>query len=180
MPQIKTNTYESISAFVGFSNFVKKFLAAQKPQHICFAFDESLGTCFRNKIFEDYKANRPSAPDELKIQFSLCRELLDILGIIPGYGIAADTINFLLYFVRGEYGDALFSLICLIPTVGSLLGLTGKYIAKYFENSPPEYREYYKSMVSLKDRAKEFQMIENKNLDLDNIAYQDSDQEYSP
>ena len=81
MPQIKTDTYESISAFIGFSNFVKKFLGTQKPQHICFAFDESLGTCFRNKIFQDYKANRPSAPDELKIQFSLCRELLDILGI---------------------------------------------------------------------------------------------------
>jgi len=81
MPQIKTKNYESISAFVGFSNFVKKFLESHKPKYICFAFDESLGTCFRNNIFRDYKANRPAAPDELKIQFSLCREFLDILGM---------------------------------------------------------------------------------------------------
>ena len=81
IPQIQTRNYESISAFVGFSNFVKKFLITQKPKHICFAFDESLGSCFRNIIFKDYKANRPTAPNELKIQLSLCREFLDILGI---------------------------------------------------------------------------------------------------
>ena len=81
MPKIKTKKFESISAFVGFSNFVRRFLISQNPKHICFAFDESLGTCFRNKIFKDYKANRPNAPDELKIQLSLCREFLDIIGI---------------------------------------------------------------------------------------------------
>ncbi len=81
MPQIQTKRYDSISAFVGFSNFVKKFLDSEKPEYICFAFDESLGTCFRNKIFRGYKADRPTAPCELKIQFSLCREFLDILGI---------------------------------------------------------------------------------------------------
>lgn len=81
MPQIKTKNYKSISALIGFSNFVKKFLVTQNPKYICFAFDESLGTCFRNEIFKSYKANRPTAPDELKIQFSLCRELLDILGL---------------------------------------------------------------------------------------------------
>ncbi len=81
MPQIQTKNYESISAFIGFSNFVRKFLVTQKPRYICFAFDESLGSCFRNNIFKDYKANRPSAPNELKIQLSLCRELLDIIGI---------------------------------------------------------------------------------------------------
>jgi len=88
MPQIQTKRYKSISAFVGFSNFVKKFLDAEKPEYICFAFDESLGTCFRNKIFRGYKADRPTAPSELKLQFSLCREFLDILGI---KNFASDT-----------------------------------------------------------------------------------------
>ena len=81
IPPIKTQKFLSISALVGFSNFVKSFLKTHKPKRVCFAFDESLGTCFRNNIYRKYKQNRPMAPDELKVQFKLCRELLDILGL---------------------------------------------------------------------------------------------------
>ena len=81
MPVIKTKGYESISAFLGFCNFVIKFLQTYKPLYLSFAFDESLGTCFRNKIYPDYKRSREKAPEELKIQFKLCREFLNLLGI---------------------------------------------------------------------------------------------------
>lgn len=81
IPPIKTKNYESVSAFMGFMNFVIKFLEENKPQRICFAFDESLGTCFRNKLYKKYKYNRDMAPDELKIQFQLSRKFLDLLGI---------------------------------------------------------------------------------------------------
>ena len=81
IPPIKTQKFLSISALVGFSNFVKSFLKTHKPKRVCFAFDESLGTCFRNNIYRKYKQNRPMAPDELKVQFKLCRELLNILGL---------------------------------------------------------------------------------------------------
>ena len=106
--------------------------------------------------------------------------LLDILGIIPGYGIAADTVNFLLYFVRGEYSDAFYSLICLIPTVGSLIGLSIKYLIKFIYNKNPDFRNYYNSVKSLKDITKELQIVENKNLNLDDIAYKDQENEYNP
>ncbi len=81
MPTIKTKEYESISAFLGFCNFVIKFLKTYRPIYLSFAFDESLGTCFRNKIYPDYKKSREKAPEELKIQFKLCREFLNLLGI---------------------------------------------------------------------------------------------------
>ncbi len=81
MPKIKTKNYESISAFLGFCTFFLNFLSKIKPKYILCAFDESLGTCFRNKIFPDYKKNRDSAPKELKIQFNLCRNFLTLLGI---------------------------------------------------------------------------------------------------
>jgi len=81
MPIIKTKKYESISAFLGFCNFVIKFLKTYNPHYLSFAFDESLGTCFRNKIYSDYKKSRERAPEELKIQFKLCREFLSLLGI---------------------------------------------------------------------------------------------------
>lgn len=105
--------------------------------------------------------------------------ILDLLGIIPGYGIAADTINFLLYFIRGEYTDSFYSLICLIPTVGSLIGLTAKYLIKYFSNKNPDYRKYYNSVASLKEITKELQIVENRNFDIDNIVYNEVENDYS-
>ncbi len=81
MPKIKTKNYESISAFLGFCTFFLDLLSDIKPKYILCAFDESLGTCFRNEIFPDYKKNRENAPKELKVQFNLCRNFLDLLGI---------------------------------------------------------------------------------------------------
>ena len=94
-------------------------------------------------------------------------------------GIAADVVNFLLYFVRGEYSDAFYSLICMIPTVGSIIGLTTKYVSKYLYNRKPEYQEYYNSMKSLKDITKELRIVENKHKDLDNFAYKDEQEDFN-
>jgi len=80
IPPVKTRNFESISAFLGFSNFVLKFLSNYQPRYITFAFDESLGTCFRNDYYCDYKKNRELAPDELKMQLNLCRQFLDLIG----------------------------------------------------------------------------------------------------
>ena len=55
LPPIKTPKYESIAAFIGFMNFVLKFLVDNKPNKICFAFDDCLGTCFRNEYIETTK-----------------------------------------------------------------------------------------------------------------------------
>ncbi|MDX1335163.1 MAG: 5'-3' exonuclease H3TH domain-containing protein [Gammaproteobacteria bacterium] len=67
-------------AVYGFTDFVYQFLAEQQPTHIGFAFDESLKTSYRNEIYPEYKANRESAPEELKRQFQYCRAFLRALG----------------------------------------------------------------------------------------------------
>jgi len=103
MPPVETKNFESIAAFLGFSSFVIRLLSEHKPSHISFAFDESLGTCFRNKIYPDYKKTREIAPDELKKQFELCREFLTILGLdnhASNYYEADDIINTLAFNVR--------------------------------------------------------------------------------
>lgn len=81
MPEIVTKKGISISSFMGFSSFIRNFLYKYKPKKICMAFDESLGTCFRNKIYKDYKKNRPYPPDDLINQFQLCKDFLNIIGI---------------------------------------------------------------------------------------------------
>ena len=69
------------NAVFGFSDFVLQLLLQTRPSYIGFAFDESLASSFRNEIYPDYKANRESAPEELRRQFQYCRTLLRASGL---------------------------------------------------------------------------------------------------
>jgi len=80
----------AVNALFGFTDFVYQVLTAEKPQHIAFAFDQSLSTSYRNKIYPEYKANRDPAPPELKNQFGYCREFLRCIGL-PEY--ASETFE---------------------------------------------------------------------------------------
>lgn len=70
-----------VNAVFGFSDFVYQLLTETRPEHIGFAFDESLSSSYRNEIYPEYKANRKSAPEELKRQFQYCRQLLRYTGL---------------------------------------------------------------------------------------------------
>lgn len=72
---------EPVNAVTGFGDFVLRLLTQAAPTRIGFAFDESLASSFRHDIHPAYKANRPPAPESLKRQFRLCRELVHALGI---------------------------------------------------------------------------------------------------
>lgn len=59
---------------------------------------------------------------------------LDVLGLIPGYGEAADLTNAALYAKKGEYLMAALSIISMIPVVGDAIGKGGKigmYVSKF-------------------------------------------------
>ncbi len=70
-----------VNAVHGFLDFVYRLLASEQPQRIAFAFDESLKTSHRKKIYPEYKANRPPAPESLRRQFQYCRRFLKAFGI---------------------------------------------------------------------------------------------------
>lgn len=70
-----------VNAVYGFLRFITDLLEQARPSHIAFAFDGSLTSSFRNEIYADYKANRESAPVELKAQFDMCRGLVSTLGM---------------------------------------------------------------------------------------------------
>ena len=70
------------NAVHGFARFLLDLLEREHPQHIAIAFDEALDSCFRNVLYPAYKANRTPAPADLKMQFQLCRDFLDALGIV--------------------------------------------------------------------------------------------------
>lgn len=59
---------------------VFKIFREEKPQYFLFVLDGQ-GKHFRHEAFPEYKANRPPAPEELKIQFEPTKEMLKKLGI---------------------------------------------------------------------------------------------------
>jgi DNA polymerase I len=66
-----------VNAVLGFCNMLWKLLREMpednQPTHLAIVFDKSEIT-FRNKLYPDYKAHRPPAPDDLIPQFPLIRE----------------------------------------------------------------------------------------------------------
>jgi 5'-3' exonuclease len=68
-------------ATFGFARFLGDLIERAKPELIAVAFDESLTSSFRNKIYPAYKANREPAPADLKHQFARCREFCDLVGV---------------------------------------------------------------------------------------------------
>src|SRR5437660_764949 len=66
-----------VNAVLGFCNMLWKLLREMppdnRPTHLAIVFDKSEIT-FRNKLYPDYKAHRPPAPDDLIPQFALIRE----------------------------------------------------------------------------------------------------------
>ena len=69
------------NAVHGFARFLLELLEQERPKHIAIAFDEALDSCFRNKLYPAYKANRDPAPEELKRQFTHCKALCAALGL---------------------------------------------------------------------------------------------------
>ena len=65
-----------VGAVSGFCNMLQKYIdgqnAADAPTHVAVIFDHS-GKSFRNDIYDQYKAHRPPAPEDLVPQFPLTR-----------------------------------------------------------------------------------------------------------
>ncbi len=70
-----------VNAVHGFARFLGDLIESVGPTHVGVAFDASLVTSFRHRLYPAYKANRESAPEDLKRQFALCRELCGALGV---------------------------------------------------------------------------------------------------
>ena len=70
---------QSINAVYGYAGFLLDLLTHQ-PELASVAFDESLVSCFRNRIYPEYKANRELPDENLKYQFEQCQRITGLLG----------------------------------------------------------------------------------------------------
>ena len=68
------------SAIFGFVTMLEDLLKREQPEFICVAFDPS-GTTFRHEAFEQYKAQRPKTPEDIKAAVPYIKEIVEALGI---------------------------------------------------------------------------------------------------
>ena len=77
LPPLTRSDGAPVGAVQGFCNMLWKLLEDLKgedePTHLAVIFDYS-GESFRNELYDQYKANRPPAPEDLVPQFPLIRE----------------------------------------------------------------------------------------------------------
>lgn len=79
---------ENTSAIYGFVITLEDLLKRVKPTHVAVAFDPQ-GPTFRHEAYEQYKAQRPETPEDIRKAVPVIKQLLDAMNIpvleVPGY-----------------------------------------------------------------------------------------------
>lgn len=77
---LSTSTGEPVNATFGFTSMLMKALLEEKPDYIAVTFDRPSPT-FRHEQYTEYKAHRPTLPDNMRPQFGRIREMVQAFGI---------------------------------------------------------------------------------------------------
>ena len=104
-PDMQDADGNPVHALYGFARFLGDLLEKARPEYVAVAFDASLSTSFRNRIYPAYKANREPAPPDLALQFARCRQLCAHLGLAAFDSTeyeADDIIGTLVHKLREE------------------------------------------------------------------------------
>jgi DNA polymerase I len=81
LPDMADRDGNPAHAVFGFAKFLSDLIEHARPEYIAVAFDQSLTSCFRSKIYPAYKANRERAPVDLCLQFERCFEFCQHIGV---------------------------------------------------------------------------------------------------
>lgn len=95
-----------VNALYGFGSFLVSFLEKWDPTRVSFVFDRP-GPKFRNRMYPEYKANRPKAPEDLVSQIPLIQEFVKCLGfpVLSIEGVEADDVIASLALKMSEDGN---------------------------------------------------------------------------
>ena len=78
LPSLSTATGQPTGAVLGVVNMLYKLIDDFGPDQMAVVFDAP-GKTFREELYEEYKANRPPMPDDLRSQVA---PLLEVKGFI--------------------------------------------------------------------------------------------------
>lgn len=93
LPPLSTSKGEPTGAIRGVISMLQKTVQEWRPDYAGIVFDAK-GKTFRDDMYDQYKANRPSMPDELGVQIKPIHDFVRAMGlpllIIPG--VEADDV----------------------------------------------------------------------------------------
>ncbi len=78
-PSLTTAAGEQTNAVFGFASMLLDVFTSRRPEHAVVALEG--GRTFRHDSFEAYKAHRAEMPDDLRVQVSRVRQLIEALNI---------------------------------------------------------------------------------------------------
>ncbi|RUL70198.1 DNA polymerase I [Dyella choica] len=104
LPPLSNAKGEPTGALFGVVNMLRATLKA-KPDYVAFVSDAP-GPTFRNVLYEQYKANRPPMPDDLRAQIEPMLKIVGALGfpILRVSGVEADDVIGTLASQAHEHG----------------------------------------------------------------------------
>ncbi len=93
LPPLSTSKGEPTGAVHGVLSMLNKLLREQSGDHIAIVFDAP-GRTFRDEMFEEYKANRPPMPDDLRAQIQPLLDAVPAMGLplLRIDGVEADDV----------------------------------------------------------------------------------------
>ncbi|QLE79495.1 DNA polymerase I [Francisella sp. Scap27] len=93
LPFLTNKQGEPTGAILGVINMLKKLPTKYNTEHVAVIFDAK-GKSFRNDIYSEYKANRKSMDDELRVQIKPLHEIIKKMGfpLIVVDGVEADDV----------------------------------------------------------------------------------------
>ncbi len=80
LPPLTNSKGEPTGALVGVINMLRKLISEHQPEYMAVVFDAP-GKTFRNELYDQYKANRPPMPDELRAQIAPLHEAVRAMGL---------------------------------------------------------------------------------------------------
>ena len=83
---------EPTAGTFGFASILLRLLENNHPDYLAVAFD--IGKTFRNDLYPAYKGTRAKMPDDLRVQITRMKELVDTLGVprLEVEGFEADDV----------------------------------------------------------------------------------------
>ena len=106
---LTTTLGEPTGAVYGVANMLNRIMREHDPEYLVVVFDAK-GKTFRHDLYDEYKANRPPMPDDLRPQNEQIKELVVAMGIksISITGVEADDVIGTLAVAASNAGVATF------------------------------------------------------------------------
>jgi len=93
MPPLTNSKGQPTGAIYGVVNMLRRLVADYQPRYMAVIFDAS-GKTFRDEIYSEYKSNRASMPDDMRLQIEPLHKVVQTMGfpLLSVTGVEADDV----------------------------------------------------------------------------------------